>query len=421
MSQRETFHPTAGLHAVAVALAGALVPAEVAEGMVREGGRAVGADAGAVALLRPEPAELELIAASGFPEGFAQGHSALRLDAPTPMADALRQGEPILLESGADLAERYPQLAASDDWMRQYAWALVPLSLPDRQIGVFVLGFQQPRSFAPEGRSLLSILAQIGAQALERARLYEAEREARVQAEAAVRARDAFFSIAAHELKTPLTSLLGQAQLLQRRMVREGLAEERFLQSIDVVVSQAMRLNAMVSALLDFTRIEQGRLSLQRAPLDMTELVQRVVAEIQLTLSSHTLVFDPASGAERLMIDGDELRLEQVVQNLIGNAIRYSPGGGTVLVRVERRPPWASLQVVDRGIGVPADDLPHLFTRFFRASNASLAHMSGLGIGLYVVKEIVGLHGGSVSVESTEGEGSSFSVLLPLRDEAGGI
>jgi PAS domain S-box-containing protein len=243
----------------------------------------------------------------------------------------------------------------------------------------------------------------------DRARLYR-------EAQAAVRLRDAFFSIAAHELKTPLTSLLGQVQLLQRRGEREGTLNERDRRTVGVVAEQATRLNRMVTALLDISRIELGRLSIERAPLDLVALARRVVDEIRPTLTQHTLECVAPGGP--IPIAGDALRLEQVLQNLIGNAVKYSPAGGVVSVRVDQRATHARVTVHDRGIGIPPAALPQLFQRFYRASNADERHFPGLGIGLYVVKEIVELHGGAVSVESEEGQGSAFTIELPLQAES---
>ena len=117
---------------------------------------------------------------------------------------------------------------------------------------------------------------------------------------------------------------------------------------------------------------------------------------------------------EALVVIGDELRLEQVLHNLIGNAIKYSPSGGLISVGLERQDGMACLSVSDRGLGIPAHALPHLFERFYRADNVDEQHISGVGIGLYVVNEIVTLHAGTVTVESTEGQGSTFRVFLPL-------
>jgi PAS domain S-box-containing protein len=246
----------------------------------------------------------------------------------------------------------------------------------------------------------------------ERELLLARERAARVEAQEAVRVRDVFLSIAAHELKTPLTSLLGNAQLLQRRAERDGNTTDRGKNAIRVIVDQAKRLDKMILALLDVSRIETGKLSIERTPVDLCGLVRRVVEEVQPTLVSHTV--DCQMPTSMLMIDGDEVRLEQVIQNLITNAIKYSPQGGSVVVRIEQHDTQVHLEVMDTGMGIPKDDQPYLFQRFYRASNAEAQYRSGMGIGLYVVKEIVTLHGGIIAVESCEGVGSTFTVSLPL-------
>jgi len=244
----------------------------------------------------------------------------------------------------------------------------------------------------------------------ERARLYQEAREA-------VRLRDSFFSVASHELKTPLTSLIGQLQLLRRRDRRERSLSERDRRTIEIIANQADRLNKMVTALLDTSRIEQGKLSIERAPLDLAALTRSVVDEIRPMLTRHPIALEAPQ--ERIPIEGDALRLEQVLQNLIGNAAKYSSAGGPVSVRVERRGPHACVAVRDPGIGIPRAALPLLFQRFYRAENVDDREIPGLGIGLYVVKEIVELHGGTVAVESEEGQGSTFTVRLPLQPDDG--
>lgn len=233
--------------------------------------------------------------------------------------------------------------------------------------------------------------------------------------EHAIQQRDAFFSVAAHELKTPLTSLLGQVQLFQRRAQREQTFAERDRRSLTVIEAQSLRLNALVTDLLDVSRLQQGHLSLQLAPLDLGELVARIGDEVRPTFDRHALVLD--TGGSPLPVLGDALRLEQVLQNLLNNAVKYSPEGGTVLVRLSRHGAEARVAVVDQGIGIPAAALPHVFQRFYRASNANPRQVNGMGIGLYVVHEIVTLHGGRVAVESVEGQGSTFTVGLPLAED----
>jgi PAS domain S-box-containing protein len=246
----------------------------------------------------------------------------------------------------------------------------------------------------------------------EREQFLAREQAALAEAQEALRLRDVFLSVAAHELKTPLTSLLGNTQLLQRRLEREGLVVGPHAKVTQVIVNQAQRLNKMMNALLDVSRIATGQLSIEPAPVDLCALVQRIVDEVQPALDKHTV--ECQLPEETVLIDGDVLRLEQVLHNLVANAIKYSPQGGPVVVRLERDGDQARIVVRDRGMGIPKTDQPQLFQRFYRASNAHSEPLSGMGIGLFVVKEIVGLHGGTVEVSSTEGEGSTFTVTMPL-------
>ncbi len=148
----------------------------------------------------------------------------------------------------------------------------------------------------------------------------------------------------------------------------------------------------------------------------MGALAARLVDETRPLLSEHTIVYRGPD--EPALINGDELRLEQAIQNLIQNAIKYSPRGGEIEVRVERNGAHASVAIADPGIGIPAEALPQLFHRFYRAPNIDSQHISGLGVGLYVVKEIVELHGGTIEVRSEEGTGSTFTLTMPLLVEA---
>ncbi len=250
----------------------------------------------------------------------------------------------------------------------------------------------------------------------ERVQLYRAEQQARAAAEAAVQLRDAFLSIAAHELKTPLTSLLGNVELVERRIARNGEPSERDQRAIHVASQQGRRLKQMIDALLDVSRLEQGQLSITRAPVDIGLLAERVVQEVQLGVTQHTI--ERYLPTEPVMTLGDELRLEQVLQNLLQNAIKYSPAGGAIVVTVERQTTYAVMQMRDHGVGIPATALPHLFERFYRVPDVAERHIQGAGIGLYVVKEIVTLHGGTVGATSQEGDGSTFTIWLPLLENA---
>jgi signal transduction histidine kinase len=265
---------------------------------------------------------------------------------------------------------------------------------------------ESERQYDRRDLAFVEDLASRCALALDNAGLYR-------EAQRAIVVRDQFLAIASHELKTPLTAMLGYTRLLQRRNERERLLGERDTRALTTIATQSARLEGLVNLLLDLSRIETGHLELETAPLDLVELVRRLVEDVRPTLDQHSVVL--SAPGEPLIVVGDELRLEQAIQNLLQNAIKYSPNGGMVTVRVAREGTVASIAVSDEGIGIPASAIPNLFRRFYRAPNVNPLHISGTGIGLYVVREIVGRHGGTIEVTSTEGAGSTFRVTLPLK------
>lgn len=323
-----------------------------------------------------------------------------RLNTPSSIAAAVvRSGQPLFID---DLTAKYA-LMPLDPTSR--CVIATPLIVDSIVIGALLIEAPTPGAFSKDDQRQVTLLATQAAIGIRNAQLYR-------EAQDAVRIRETFLSVASHELKTPLTSLLGYAQVLQRRTAREHTLNERDQRTLHVIATQAERMNRMVAALFDLSRIQTGQLSIKQAPLDLCSLAQRVTNEIQPTLDRHVLTLDVPD--EPLIVDGDELRLEQVLLNLIQNAIKYSPASELIRVRVEQRDGHGCIEVSDQGIGIPQGALPQLFQRFYRADNAQLQHISGMGVGLYVVKEIMDLHGGTVEVSSQEGAGSSFTICLPL-------
>jgi len=326
-----------------------------------------------------------------------------------PHADAVRRGESILISDYDDAAVQH---VAADSGCCEIvhrsgvrSMIIVPLCVREQTIGAITLcAVDNVRRYDTRDLELAQELARRAALAVDHARLY---RDAR----AAVEARDAFLSIASHELKTPLTSLIGYAYVLENSDPSVPESAERARRAVDVIKRQSRRLNDLIENMLDVSRLQQGQFTVERAPMDLAQLLRRAVDELRLTSTSHQLSLTGAD--EPLPTMGDKVRLEQVFHNLIGNAIKYSPRGGPVSVVVSKHASHTHIAVTDAGIGVPQDALPRLFTPFFRASNVGDGS-SGFGIGLYIVKEIVERHDGTVAVTSIEGTGSTFSVTLPL-------
>jgi PAS domain S-box-containing protein len=247
----------------------------------------------------------------------------------------------------------------------------------------------------------------------ERDHLLTREHAARIEAETAIRIRDQFLTVAAHELKTPLTTLRGYTEILRRRAEREHTLSERDQRALQIIDAQANRLHGLIDSLLDIGRIQAGGFNIEKKPLDLCSLVRRLVEESQPALEQHSI--DLECQVDALIVAGDAGRLEQVVHNLLQNAMKYSPSGGVVTVRLHRQHDRACLAISDQGIGIPEAAQAHLFQQFYRAPNVDEGHIQGMGIGLYVAKEIVTLHGGEITVVSQEGVGSTFTVSLPLH------
>ncbi len=225
--------------------------------------------------------------------------------------------------------------------------------------------------------------------------------------------KDEFISIAAHELRTPLTAIKGYAELLDRRLSTQA-GRESDRRSLGVIRKQAERLAGLVNEMLDVSRIEAGRLQLNTEPFDLAELAGEVVNSMRLSSEAHHLSLAAEPGIE---VRGDTARIEQVLINLISNAVTYAPEGGDVDVRVWREDDMALVSVRDRGVGIAPEELPHLFDRFYRAPRAGVMRSGGMGLGLYICQEIVSRHGGTIRAESIEGVGSTFTFSLPLTGE----
>ena len=230
------------------------------------------------------------------------------------------------------------------------------------------------------------------------------------------RAREEFLGAAAHDLKTPLTSVQGLAQLARRRLGRLTLPEAMpIVTHLDGIDAGTQRMARLIDELVDITRLQMGALlELHLWPTDVVALARAVVS-YQHGSTGHRLMVDTALPNLIATVDAD--RIERVLSNLLGNAIKYSPASGEITVQVtredDRDASWAVLVVRDTGLGIPAADLPHIFERYYRADNVR-GRIQGTGIGLASVRQIVEQHGGTVTVESTEGVGSTVTVRLPL-------
>jgi two-component system, chemotaxis family, CheB/CheR fusion protein len=235
------------------------------------------------------------------------------------------------------------------------------------------------------------------------------ERLARQQAEAANRTKDEFLSNLSHELRNPLTSLLGWVQLLRSRDCDEATVDRGL-----AVIEQSGRLqHQLIEDILDGSRIASGKLQLNRHPIDLLPLVQAAIDGVHLSAVAENIQLVPSLSS--LTVLGDAERLQQVLSNLLSNAIKFTPAGGTVNITLSQVDQQAQIQVTDTGTGMSADVLSHIFERFYQADSSTTKPNQGLGLGLSIVEQLVSLHGGTVQAESPgPGQGTTMTVRLPL-------
>jgi signal transduction histidine kinase len=281
---------------------------------------------------------------------------------------------------------------------------IIPLAARDRPLGVITFGREAGRpAFDDDGDlTMAADLAHRVAFAIENARLYD-------EAQAAVRARDEFLSIASHELRTPLTPLEIGLQRLLRPRDGDSWPAERVRPALERCERQVRRLEVLIDNLLDVSRISSGRLTLQPEEVDLAEVLREVAARFADQISASGSKLD-LSVTGPVIGHWDRLRLEQVVTNLLTNAIKY--GRGRPLQAVcEGTSTHGIVRIRDHGIGIDPEQLTRIFGRFERAVSAR--SYGGLGLGLYIARQIVDAHGGRIEVESRPGEGSLFTIELP--------
>jgi signal transduction histidine kinase len=244
-------------------------------------------------------------------------------------------------------------------------------------------------------------------------------RDAQALAEEALRVRDDFMNAASHDLRTPLTGVMGRSDLIQTRLDSgRPLDEGWFRTQVDLLRQSARRMAATVEEITDAAQLQMGRpLSLKLEPIDIGDMVRGMSAMVAAASTWNNAAPVEVAAAAGIVVEGDRRRLERVVQNVVGNAVKYSPDGTPVGVSVDGDAEWATITVRDRGVGVPADELPRLFTRFYRASTSK--GIAGTGIGLAGSRTIVEQHGGRITLESAVGEGTTVTVSLPREAREG--
>ncbi len=249
--------------------------------------------------------------------------------------------------------------------------------------------------------------------ARERAQQLDAKRRTAEQANAA---RDQFLAAVSHELRTPLNAILGWAQVLRRR----NDIPESFQTALEVIERNAWSQAQLIDDLLDVSRVLAGKLRLELKRLELHDVINAAVATVQPSADAKGVEIRAEIGPGDIQVQGDADRLQQVVWNLISNAVKFTPEGGEVCVRLSRQEAFAQVEVCDTGIGIPPEFVPHLFELYHQIEGATTRRSGGLGLGLAIVKQLTELHGGEVWAESGgEGRGATFLLRLPGAPPAG--
>jgi PAS domain S-box-containing protein len=401
----------ARLHRAAQSLSRATTAGEVVAAVLKECLAEVDAAGGVVMSLSDDGETLTILGEQGHSAELTAAYAAFPMGQETPARDAIRAMQPLFFESADECVAHYPSFA---DAIRDGAFeasAALPLAARGRALGLLAVRYRERRQFTDDDRSLLVTLAELCAQALERARLFEAQLAARAEAEAASRSKDEFLAMLGHELRNPLAPIATAIELMKLRGETHSMRER------EVIERQLGHISHLVDDLLDISRITRGKLELALRPVDVADVTARAVemASPLLEQHRHRLTMKVSRG---ITVNADPSRLAQVISNLLTNAAKYTRPNGHVELEVTRGASDVFIHVRDNGQGISPELLPRVFDLFTQGKRTFDRSEGGLGIGLALVKNLVTLHGGEVSVASTVGTGSEFTVRLPLHAQA---
>lgn len=268
-------------------------------------------------------------------------------------------------------------------------------------IGGLFYGHPEAGKFTEEHENLVSGVAAQAGLALDNAKLFE-------EVEALNIKKDEFIGLASHELKTPVTSVSGYLQILERTLSDD----KKNKALVNKTIQQVNKLSSLISDLLDISKIHTGKLPFSFSSFDLISLLDEVREMMQQSKTTHKIELN--CNQEELIIYADRQRIEQVLINLVSNAIKYSPGANRIIIHCKKADNTASVSVQDFGLGIDADEQKRIFERFYRVKGLTTNHISGLGIGLYISNEIINRHSGELLVESEPGQGSTFTFEIPI-------
>jgi len=407
---------TSRLQTVTANLAAAVTMNDVAKTVIDYGLSALDAVGGVVCRLNDEATEIEQVWALGYPEEGLEGFRRIALGAPLPPRDVVRSRQPVFIRSPEEWLERY--LPPAPGMSVAQAAAALPLLVGERLVGVIVLRFAAPRSFSEDDRVQFASVASQCAQALERARLHEAEHAARMEAELArARADEAnhakteFLAVMSHELRTPLNAIAGYAELLEIGI--HGALNESQRDAVARIQRSERHLLGLINDVLNFAKIDAGHVEIELGPVPVHETLAALEALVapQVRAKRLAYVYDPC--APELTLHGDPEKVRQILLNLLSNAIKFTDAGGRIVVSAEARDDVVRLAVHDTGVGIPPDKRERIFEPFVQLQPGRTRKHEGTGLGLAISRDLARAMHGEITVESEVGAGSTFTLSLP--------
>ena len=365
-----------------------------------------GSEAASILLLDVRSGELRFRAESGDPSGL--------LDIPVPVDDSIAgavliSGEPyVLSDTSAD--PRHYDAVGEQVGLQTRSLLAVPLKIKERRIGVLeAINKEEGNTFGQEDIEVLTALAAQAAVSIESARLVEALREAYERLGKLDQLKSDFIAIASHELRTPLSLILLYAAVLQ-----EQLGEEAG-QQLEAVLRAANHLKDIIGTMLNLRFLETGQMDVISTLFDLRTVIQEACKDNGPIAESNGVLLGTDLPDDEVPVQADKEKMRVVLDNLISNAIKFTPANGRVEVTLCGRGDEVEIVVSDTGIGIPQEELERIFDRFYQVEDHMIRRHGGMGLGLAIVKGLVELHGGRVWAESASGQGSRFVVVLPAQ------
>jgi signal transduction histidine kinase len=376
--------------------------------MVAEAPKALlGADLTSIALLDEDGEHLSVAAAAGVDVKLLAGQ---RWSADNALVSAaLSGGRPYVVDDPAQHLNALPAALVGQSASGPIAALVsVPLLLSDEPLGGLVVAYSKPHTFTEEDLAFLHALGQEAALAIRNARLYEREREQVARLRALDELQDGFVSAVSHELRTPLTCIKTSVDLLHATSA--GLSEPQ-VDLIRTIEHHVGRLEALVNDLLEITRLEAGQVTLSKQPTDLRQIANRVVETLRPLTDRKGQTVHLRWPEAMSPVEVDRRRIEQVLTNIFSNAIKFTPKGGQIDIHAIETPDSLQVCVADNGPGILEKDQARVFDKFYVVADGR--GLSGVGLGLYIARQMIELHSGRIWVDSQVGEGSTFCFALP--------